>query len=377
MNLKNLTGLMAILCLGACTSLPSSGPTGGRIQSTALDAEASGLDIEIVPVESISSVPAAAPPIEWQLPELDTQPTDLIGLGDVLSITIFEAGVSLFAGNTPSPIAGAGGFDPSVKAQTLPPRRVDDDGYVDVPYAGRLYVKGRTVAEVQDLVRESLSKLSQDPQVLINREQVVGNSVIVSGEVMRPGRLVLETNQETLSDIIALSGGYRGQPLDLVLNVERGDKRAKMRLGDVMAGTYRDVRAFPGDRLTIVPEPLMFSILGASGRVQQMRFTRENMTVVEAIAMAGGPQENAGDPKAIFLFRYAGPDETEPTVYHFNLLEASTFFLAQKFALRDNDVLYFGTAASNQPRKVIQTVGQLFAPIVTVTAAANNLNSGN
>lgn len=377
MNLKNLIGLAAIVCLGACTSLPSSGPTGGRIESSALDAEASGLDIEIVPVESISAVPAAAPPIEWQLPELDTQPTDLIGLGDVLSITIFEAGVSLFAGNAPSPVAGAGGFDPSVRAQTLPPRRVDDDGYVDVPYAGRLYVKGRTLAEVQDLIRQSLSKLSQDPQVLINREQVIGNSVIVSGEVMRPGRLVLETNQETLADIIALSGGYRGLPLDLVLNVERGEKRAKMRLGDVMAGTYRDVRAFPGDRLTIVPEPLMFSILGASGRVQQMRFTRENMTVVEAIAMAGGPQENAGDPKAIFLFRYAGPDETEPTVYHFNLLEASTFFLAQKFALRDNDVLYFGTAASNQPRKVIQTVGQLFAPIVTVTAAANNLNSGN
>ena len=377
MNLKNLIGLAAIVCLGACTSLPSSGPTGGRIESSALDAEASGLDIEIVPVESISAVPAAAPPIEWQLPELDTQPTDLIGLGDVLSITIFEAGVSLFAGNAPSPVAGAGGFDPSVRAQTLPPRRVDDDGYVDVPYAGRLYVKGRTLAEVQDLIRQSLSKLSQDPQVLINREQVIGNSVIVSGEVMRPGRLVLETNQETLADIIALSGGYRGLPLDLVLNVERGEKRAKMRLGDVMAGTYRDVRAFPGDRLTMVPEPLMFSILGASGRVQQMRFTRENMTVVEAIAMAGGPQENAGDPKAIFLFRYAGPDETEPTVYHFNLLEASTFFLAQKFALRDNDVLYFGTAASNQPRKVIQTVGQLFAPIVTVTAAANNLNSGN
>ena len=88
-------------------------------------------------------------------------------------------------------------------------------------------------------------------------------------------------------------------------------------------------------------------------------------------------QENAGDPKAIFLFRYAGPGETDPTVYHFNLLDAPTFFLAQKFALRDSDVLYFGTAASNQPRKVIQTVGQLFAPIVTVTAAANNLNSGN
>ena len=377
MNLKKLLWLLTLLMLGACTSLPSSGPTGGRIERTALNSADSGLDIQIVPVEDVNAIPAATAPVEWQLPDLDTQPTDMIGAGDILSITIFEAGVALFAGNAPSPIAAAGGFDPSVKAQTLPPRRVDDDGFIDVPYAGRLFVKGRTVVEIQDQIRVSLKELSQDPQVLVTRERVVANSVIVSGEVVRPGRLVLETNQETLADIIALSGGYRGQPISLVLNVQRGNSVAKMRLGDVMSGPHRNLRAFPGDRLTIVPEPLMFSILGASGRVQQMGFTRENMTVVEAIAMAGGPQENAGDPKAIFLFRYAGPGETEPTVYHFNLLNAPTFFLAQKFVLRDSDILYFGTAASNQPRKVIQTVGQLFAPIVTVTAAANNLNSGN
>ncbi|MEO0690509.1 MAG: polysaccharide biosynthesis/export family protein, partial [Pseudomonadota bacterium] len=266
-----------------------------------------------------------------------------------------------------------GGFDPAVKAQTLPPRRVDDEGFIEIPYAGRLNVMGQTVPQIQDKIRDSLASLSQDPQVLITREQVIGNSVIVGGEVMRPGRLVLQTNQETLADLVALSGGYRGQPLDLVLNIERGKRRAKLRLGDVMAGPYQDLRAFPGDRLTVIPEPLMYSILGASGRVQQMRFTREGMTVVEAIAMAGGPLENVGDPKSIFLFRYAGPGGTEPTVYHFNLLNAPTFFLAQKFALRDSDVLYFSTAEANQPRKVIQTVGQLFAPIVTVTAAVSTI----
>ena len=375
MNLKNLAWALALLSLGACTTLPSSGPTGGQVKETAIESEMSGLDIKIVPVDAVATIPPAAPPIEWQLPELDRQPTDLISAGDVLSITIFEAGVSLFSGNAPAPMPGAVGFDPAVRAQTLPPRRVDDEGFIDVPYAGRLNVAGSTLPQVQVKIRESLKSLSQDPQVLINREQVIGNSVIVGGEVMNPGRLVLETNQETLADIIALSGGYRGQPLDLVLNVERGESHAKLRLGDVMAGPYQELRAFPGDRLTVIPEPLMYSILGASGRVQQMRFTREGMTVVEAISMAGGPLENVGDPKSIFLFRYAGPGGTEPTVYHFNLLNAPTFFLAQKFELRDSDVLYFSTAEANQPRKVIQTVGQLFAPIVTVTAAVGTIQN--
>lgn len=341
------------------------------------DAEIAGLNIDIVPVDTLAAIPPATAPIEWQLPDLDTQPTDLVGPGDVLSITIFEAGVTLFSGNAPSPVAGSGAFDPSVKAQTLPPRRVDDKGYIDIPYVGRLPVAGSTIAEVQGQIRRGLRNLSQDPQVLINREQVIGNSVIVAGEIAQPGRLVLQTNRESISDIIALAGGYRGEARELVLQVERGENVAQLRLGDVMTGPYRGLRAFPGDRLTILAEPLMFSVLGATGRVQQRAFTREQMSVIEAIAIAGGPSDSAGDPAAVFLFRYAGPDNTEPTVYHFNMLEAPTFFLAQQFALRDDDILYFGNSASNQPRKLIQTIGQLFAPIVTATTLANNLDSGS
>lgn len=375
MNLKHLTMALAALSLGACSTLPSSGPTGRQIESSVSDAEVAGLAIDIVPVESVADIPAATAPVEWQLPDLRSQPTDLVARGDVLSITIFEAGVALFAGNSPAPSTGAGGFDPSVKAQTLPPRRVDDDGYIDIPYVGRLPVEGSTVAQVQNRIRDALRNLSQDPQVLVNREEVIGNSVIIGGEIARPGRFVLQTNRETLADLVALSGGYRGEPRSLVLQVERGQNVAKLRLGDVMTGPYRSLRAFPGDRLTILPEPLMFSVLGATGRVQQMSFTREQMSVVEAIAMAGGPNENSGDPAAVFLFRYAGPGSTEPTVYHFNMLEAPTFFLAQRFALRDDDILYFGNSASNQPRKLIETIGQLFSPIVTATAAANNINA--
>lgn len=377
MNLKFLLCSLALPSLSACATLPSSGPTGSQIEQSAIEAGETGLNIAIVPVDSIAAIPPVVAPAEWQLPERETPPTDLIGAGDVLVITIFEAGVSLFSGDAPSSAAGGGGFDPSVKAQTLPPRRVDDTGHIDVPYVGRVAVAGKTILEVQGQIRRALRNLSQDPQVLINREEVIGNSIIVGGEVIRPGRLVLQTNRESLADIIALSGGYRGEPRALVLQVERGEHVARLRLGDVMTGPYRALRAYPGDRLMILPEPLMFSVLGASGRVQQMPFPRERMTVVEAIAMAGGPSDAAGDPEAVFLFRYAGPSGTEPTVYHFNMMKAPTFFLAQQFALRDGDVLYFGNAAANQPRKLIQTISQLFAPIVTVTTLTDNLGSGS
>ena len=376
MKLKLLPLFLALAPLGACSTLPSSGPTGSQIQDTAREAEESGLGIDIVPVDSIAAVPPAVAPAPWQLPSYDPPPTDMIAPGDVLSITVFEAGVSLFGGGGQS-MGGAGTFDPSVRAQELPPRRVDDDGNIQVPYVGRIRVMGNTVSEVQDKIREGLRNLSQDPQILVSRQEVIGNSIIVGGEVARPGRLVLQTNRESLGDAIALSGGYRGEAQNLVVLLERRENAVRLRLPDVLDGTYSDLRAYPGDRLTVISEPMMFSVLGASGRVQQMPFPRVALSVVEAIAMAGGPSGSTGDPKSVFLFRYVGPDQSEPTVYHFNMMQAPTFFLAQQFALRDNDVLYFGNSESNQPRKVIQTIGQLFSPIVTATAVTNNISSGS
>ncbi len=99
------------------------------------------------------------------------------------------------------------------------------------------------------------------------------------------------------------------------------------------------------------------------------------MTVMEAIANAGGPDRSTADPQAVFLLRFTGPNGAEPVVYHFNLMKTPTYFLAQQFALRDDDILYFGNAEANQPRLLIQTISQLFAPVVTVTTVANSLGN--
>jgi polysaccharide export outer membrane protein len=67
------------------------------------------------------------------------------------------------------------------------------------------------------MIRSSLRRFSQNPQVIVSQATVITNSVIVSGEVARPGRLVLQTNREMLSDVIALAGGYRGTARDVLL----------------------------------------------------------------------------------------------------------------------------------------------------------------
>lgn len=370
-----ISGLSAMLC--ACSSLPSSGPTGGQIRK-AIEVPENSLGMRIVEVNDMASLPPGATKAVPTLSTLPPPPTDMIGPGDVLGISIYEAGVTLFGNGSASKDGAA--FDPTVKVQTLPEIRVDDQGFITVPYAGHLKVLGRTVGEIQEQIRGALRGLSQDPQVIVTQRETINNSVIVSGEVAKPGRLVLQTNRETLTDVVALAGGYRGSAKDLVIRLARHGNTTDIRLGDLLAAPKSDAPAYPGDRLTLLSLPQSFSVLGASGRVDQLPFARSRISLIEAVATSGGVNPAYGDPAAIFVFRYTPDDNnvTTPIVYHLNMMHAGSYFIAQNFEMQDKDVLYFGNASANQPSKMIQLISQLFSPILTVTSAVQTVqNSRN
>ncbi|MFK4874883.1 polysaccharide biosynthesis/export family protein [Novosphingobium sp. ZW T3_23] len=383
MQVTKSVSLILFAGLAGCASLPTSGPTGKQITTSAVDPNAQS-PVHVIEINAAADLPAAPETPVNQLADLPPPPTDLIGPGDVLDITIYEAGVTLFTGGggavaAAEAKAAAGPASTGVQAQKLPPTRVNDDGYITIPYAGKLHVLGRTIGEVETMVRQSLRRMSQNPQVIVSPSQNITNSVIVSGEVSRPGRLVLQTNRETLTDVIALAGGYRGNANDLTLRVVRREKNVDVRLGDLVETPSLDVRAYPSDRLILINAPRTLSVMGASGRVEQLPFARSKISLAEAIATAGGVNPSYGDPSAIFVFRYVNDPEGNqvPTVYHVNMMTAGSYLLTQHFSMRDKDVLYFGNAAANQPSKMAQLIGQLFTPLLTVTAAVQTLQNSN
>ncbi|WP_313228524.1 polysaccharide biosynthesis/export family protein [Sphingobium yanoikuyae] len=380
MQIKNSVFLVVLACLAGCATLPSSGPTGKQIEKSAI-AAANGAPIQLVQVQAVSDIPAvidAALPASL-LPDRETPPTDMVGPGDILDINIYEAGVTLFA-NT-----GNGGqltqmtANPGVQVQKLPPTRIDDQGDINIPYAGTLHVAGLTTGQVEAAIRKALKRLSQNPQVIVTLGQAITNSVIVGGEVARPGRLVLQTNRESLSDVIALAGGYRGNSKDLMVRIMRNNSNVDVRINDIVENPSLDLRIRPGDRLMLVDDPRTYSILGASGRVEQVPFRRSTVSLAEAVATAGGTNPNLGDPAAIFLFRFArdAKGKEVPTVYHLNMMQTGSYFIAQKFVMQDKDVLYFGNAAANQPSKLVQLISQLFSPVLTVTSAVSVIQNSN
>lgn len=354
--------------LAGCSTLPSSGPTGAEVEKAARSS-VSELPFTVVELDAPAALPAPPSIVPANLPESLPQPTDLVGPGDILDITIYEAGVTLFGGSTLRAAAtGSLTFDPSSNAEKLPPIRVDDYGFIKLPFVGRIRAAGHTVTELESTIQSGLRGMSQDPQVLVSVEQSITESVTLAGEVSRPGRLVLNTSKETLNDVIALAGGYKGAAKDTVAIVERNDQTFQIRLSDLLGHPDRDLRIAPGDRITLVSRPESFMALGAPNKPDEIPFPRGHINLAEAISLAGGANPNVGDAAAIFVFRYTGQSDgsEKPVVYHLNMMKPGAYFLSQRFMMQDGDVLYVGNARANQPSKLVQLLSQLFLPIATV-----------
>lgn len=376
--------LLSVAMTAGCATLPSSGPTARQVTRMARD-QAGIPDLHIVEIDSaaIATVERASVAAEPGLAALEsTGDVDTVGPGDILQIAVYEVGVSLFGGGAASTATTEGTAAPAARDAGISNVVVDRDGAITLPYVGRLQVAGLAPPAIQTLIERGLRKYSQSPQVIVNVRENVANTVVVMGEVQKPGRLPLTLARPRLLDAIALAGGT-AQPQSMVVRFTRAGRSAEQPLEAIVAGSRQDLALLPGDRIQLIRAPRTFTVFGATNKVSQIAFESSSVSLAEAIARAGGPSDGSADPSAVFLFRYdaaAAPAATAPapgeralpTIYRLNMLNPSSYFLAQRFSMRDKDVIYIANAAANQPTKLIQVINLLFSPFFTVRAATRN-----
>lgn len=372
--------LAAAAMLSGCATLPSNGPTARQVQALSQDPNTPpGLHIvEIAPIAASGQPPApavASPPT----PTLDALASSgrvgVIGPGDVLEFQIYETGASLFSGGQTS-LSGSQGassssggelFDSSAHHSGVPGISVDEDGRVALPYIGQTKVAGLTPFEIGQLIEHKLVGKSQNPQVVVNVLENVANTVYVSGAVHHPGRLPLSGARERLLDAIATAGGSEPAPEDTLVRFTRRGQAIEQSLTSIVTESPADLVLLPGDRIELIKQQRSYTVFGATGHVSQQPFAAAKLSLAEAIARVGGPSDQQADPAGIYIFRYEsdqGPESGAlPTVYHLDLLKPSSYLLAQRFAMRDKDVIYFANSAANQPTKVVSIINQLFSPI--------------
>lgn len=388
---KKTIGLAALL-LASCSWVPRSSPTQKQVHRyTKSPANAAALNYKLFSVtpEIADILASEIPPLISTLDKnnLRVSLNDRIGAGDTLGITIFELGNGLFSssdrsiGGTNSSGESAIGGAPRISSQTLPPTQVEGDGSIMVPYVGRMNVLGKTPSQVATVIQEHLKGKSQDPQVMVRIQNDMGNTVIVSGEIIHPGRVVLSLANEHLSDVIAIAGGAKYPPKDSRVELVRQGKIGSTDLATLEDHPEEDIRADPGDRIRVIYQPRTFTAFGAVGQTQQrneVQFGTASLSLAGAIARVGGPADNRADGNAVYLIRYENAEicrrlgvpieqgaRSAPIIYEIDMLNPTQYFLAQKIPMKDHDAILIADAATDSIYKIDMLVGTFLGQAAT------------
>lgn len=385
--------------LSACASLPTSGPTASQVVKAARsDQNVMGfrvVDVDAANIGPLSDTTPVLPTAELGTTGLAalarTGRVDVIGPGDVLQISVFEVGASLFSGGGGQTVLSDSAVEASARRGTAAGIAVDEDGMISVPYVGRLAVAGKTANQVARMIEAGLAGKSQSPQVIVSIADSRASTVLVSGQTRSPGRYRLTGARETILDVIADSGGVAAgngtaaatgsadNPEDIIVRFTRGDRSLDVPLAAIRSRSPDDLVLLPRDRIELLRRERTYTVFGAANRINQTPFGSPNLSLAEAMARAGGPNDSLADPTAVFIFRYVpGQDAAKgeaPMIYRVNLMKPSSYFLSQRFQMRDKDVIYVANSASNLPTKFVSIINLLFSPIFSGIALSNALNN--
>jgi polysaccharide export outer membrane protein len=376
--------LLSVLFSG-CAAMPHSGGSRSQVQQAESSGSMEGIVLKRVDgtlarklgesksFKSFDKVFGGAGPRSY-----------LIGPGDTLEITVWETPPSiLFGGVALDPRVGALG----TSAETLPAQMVMDDGSISMPFAGRIKVEGRSVREIEKDITARLQGKANNPQVMVRVGGNPTSQVSVIGDVAQSANMPLTPKKERLLDALAAVGGVTQSVTHMSLQLSRAGVTAGMPLDSIVRDPKQNIFLLPGDVLTALFQPWTLSVLGATGKNQEIPFEARGISLAQALARSGGLDDNRADPGGVFVFRFEDAqlvDEPSaqlpvngkaPVVYQVNFNDPGAFFVTQNFPMQDKDVIYVANMPSAELTKFLRMIGMVVAPSLSVTTTANTLSN--
>ncbi len=367
--------LMAAVALVASCGLPRSGPNKREIMAGSVDRKGDAFIVPVTP--AVSRATAVQPSFGFSAAFRDAgiMGSDMIAAGDTLAVTVFE-------NVKDDPLLGNTGQ----RVTPLQEIQVDGQGFIYIPYAGRIKAAGQTPDGLRQAITRQLEDQTPDPQITVTRLAGDGATVSIAGQAGANGVYPIEPGTRTLSAMLAQSGGVTVDPAVAIVRVTRGGQTGKIWLKDLYENPSLDIALRPGDQIVIEEDSRSFMALGATGAQNVIPFDSATMSALEAIATVGGLSTYSADPKGVFVLR----DESEAIakavlgrndltgdqriVYVLDLTEPTGLFEARDFQIRDGDTLYVTEAPFVQWQK---TLGAITGTTGAAANLSNTTNSGN
>jgi polysaccharide biosynthesis/export protein len=246
----------------------------------------------------------------------DAQPSNLLrlGPGDLLEISVY---------NVP---------ELSTKA------RVGNSGDIYLPLIDYVHVSDLTVEEAQALIQKRLEDggFVKGAHVTVFLDESASQGVTILGEVAKPGIYPVVGGRK-LYDFISAAGGFSPSAGRKISVVRQHSQGAMINLNlprNLAEDLQDDIEIFPGDTISVPRAPIVY-VVGDVGHPAGLLVDNGSLTVLQALALAGGTNRTA-KLSGIRVIHKGPGGMTETKIPLKKMLEAKT----PDITLQADDILF-------------------------------------
>ncbi len=261
-------------------------------------------------------------------------------------------------------------------------QKVTTDGTLFYPYAGEIKVAGLTAQELRKEITTRLSnKILNDPQVDVRVTGYNSLRATVTGAVNRPGSISFSETAMTLPLAVAAVGGFSEEADPSGMQLRRGSKVYNINYMDAFKNNL------PLDRIVLLPDDQLFIpsldetqkenkvyVLGEVVRNTVVNLNHGTLSLVEALANAGGLQALNASASSIYVLRNSG--EKQIDVFHLNAKNAMALAMADRFNLNPHDVVYVDASGLATWNRLLSLISPTEVNVLNALGGFSNTASG-
>ncbi len=220
--------------------------------------------------------------------------------------------------------------------------RVSNGGDVYLPLIDYVHVDGLTQEEAQNLIEKRLEDggFVRSPHVTIFVDEASSQGVTIIGEVVKAG-IYPDTADHKLYEVISQAGGFSQTASRKIAVIRKGlaepiRLNLPRNLADDLSG---NIDILPGDTISVPRAPIIY-VVGDVGRPTGLLVDNGTLTVLQAVALAGGTNHTA-KMSGVRIIRKTPAGMTETVVQLKKMLEAK----APDVTLQADDILFVPISA--------------------------------
>ena len=344
----------------ACSRLPGGAPASGEILRESGDAEAGfalyRVNRALLPL--VASWPATGK--QERLPWLAAHQgarTQIIQPGDRISLSIWDS-------NENSLLTAA-----EQKVVQLQDMKVAANGSIFMPYVGDVNVNGLTPDLARRKLQAALEPVVPSAQVQLAMAEGRGNSVDLVSGVAQPGTYPMPDRNYTVMGLISAGGGISASLNNPQIRLVRGRSIYGTSVDRLLDNPSLDTLLRGGDRVFVEEDARYFLSFGATGEEDLHIFTKDEMSAMDAMSVAGGFQDGKADPQGLLILReypaaavapgVRGPRQ-QRVVFSLDLTSADGLFSARQFQVNPGDLVMATESPINDALTISNIFGNFF-----------------